>query len=135
DAQGHCPACNPGRVRRACRSRRCRVSAFSQLHPPGRGTRHPGLHPRSSELSTAVARPDLADRLAPTSSAMTGKSPSGDVRQAIDLHLSEGEAESFGTAAEELDLKPPVADRFGLTHQLIHPLLHNSALTTCGTLT
>ena len=50
--------------------------------------------------------------------------------QCLQFHRgsSEGEAEGFGAAVEELDLKTAVADRSGLTDQLIHPLLHNRAV-------
>src|ERR1700693_862062 len=44
------------------------------------------------------------------------------------ISLSKREAEGFDAAVEELDLKPPVADRSRLTDQLIHPLLHNRAV-------
>src|SRR3989440_4015961 len=44
------------------------------------------------------------------------------------ISLAEREAEGFGAAIEELDLKPPVRDRSLLTDELIHPLLHNRAI-------
>src|SRR4030081_3665516 len=45
------------------------------------------------------------------------------------LSSAKREAEGFGAAVEELDLKPAVADRSRLTDQLIHPLLHNRAVS------
>src|SRR6266702_7886479 len=39
------------------------------------------------------------------------------------------EAEGFGASVEELDLKPPVADRSRLTDQQIHPRLNNRAVS------
>src|SRR5947207_14845187 len=55
-----------------------------------------------------------------------GESARSDVlAHATPISLAKGEAEDFGAAVEELDLKPPVRDRSRLTDQLIHPLLHN----------
>src|SRR5258708_13297194 len=39
------------------------------------------------------------------------------------------EAEGFSAAIEELDLKTAVLDRSRLTDQLIHPLLHDRAVS------